>query len=107
MAVDQIKNDFVRVAATEMFLDIVRIGLPGDRSHLRLSDAAALRMLMRVIYTGVSHREAAGRACTEAELVQRHHEYAKAGVMADFLNKWPRVQFQIIGDQLRSELGAP
>jgi hypothetical protein len=92
-------REFLHFAATKVFLDIVSIYLPGDRSQLRLSDSDALRLLMRVIYTGASHCEAATGVCEETELIERHHEYARAGALAEFLYQWPQMHHRLLAQE--------
>jgi len=61
-----------------------------------LSDADAHAMIMEVICTGISHREAASGHCAEEELLQRHQEYAQIGLLGEFLYDWPRLHLSVM-----------
>lgn len=59
---------------------------------------------MKVITTGISHREAAEQGnCREADLLERHREYARSGVLAEFLYDWPQLQFRLMNAQTRGQ----
>jgi len=94
--VDDAQAAFARAAIEMRFQELVREYLGENRAHPSLSDADAHSMIMAVICTGISHREAAAGHCTEDELLQRHHDYAQSGLLGEFLYDWPRLQLSVM-----------
>ena len=73
--------------AAALFMEVLKRMAPAgqDRSSLAPDDETAFIALMKVIFGGQTHAQAAAGVCTEAQLVARHREFLESQALIEFL----------------------